>query len=184
MENRKANAAILFSLMLTLAALLVALPAAQALAFGPGGGPGMRHGGGHGCGFAGGPGGFGLGAIMHKLDVTPDQKQQIAVILKAHLDESRQLFDKLAAAREKLFSAVHNTQYNEATVRQAAQELAPLQEERVVLRAKVVSEIQNVLTSEQKEKLTALRADMQSRMQERMEGRFDRLDGWINRHTK
>jgi Spy/CpxP family protein refolding chaperone len=195
MKKRNGNAAILFSMVLTLAVVLAIWPAAQALARGPGGGggPGMGMGGGRGmgsggpgCAFGGGAGGggFGLHGMMRGLDLSADQKQQIALIFKEHRDDAKQTIGNMAAAREKLFSAVHGAQYNEAAVRQAAQDVARLQEEMAVMRAQVVSKVQNVLTPEQKEKLAAGRADMRSRMQDRMEARFDRMDGWINRHAQ
>jgi protein CpxP len=118
---------------------------------------------------------------MHKLDLTAEQKQQVATILKDNRDEGRQLFEKLAAAREKLFAAIHEPQYNEETIRQAAQELAPLREDLIVFRARVGNDIRNVLTPEQQEKFAAFRAEMKDRMRDRMEARLDRMDKWIDR---
>ena len=65
---------------------------------------------------------------------------------------------------------------NEAAVRQAAADLAVVEADAAVLRARVYSEALSVLTSEQQGQLTQMRAQRQARMQQRAQRMRERVN--------
>ncbi len=116
---------------------------------------------------------------LGRLGLSPEQKSDIANILKEKRNEAKTLVDQMVEARKKLFAVIGSTDYNEGTVRQAAQEVARWREELIVLRAQAGRQINEVLTAEQKAKLDAARDRIQGRMQEHIDRRFEHLDQWI-----
>ncbi|MHC1727190.1 MAG: Spy/CpxP family protein refolding chaperone [Syntrophobacteraceae bacterium] len=136
-----------------------------------------------GC-FRGKPG---FGMLMHglnRLDLSTEQKHDIALILKEKRNEARTLVDQMVEARKKLFTTIGSTDYNESAVRQAAQEVARCHEELIVLRTQAGQQIKEVLTSEQKAKMEAAREHFGQRMQEHIDDHFDHLDQWIEENSR
>lgn len=126
---------------------------------------------------------FGPLQMLKKLDLTDAQKRDVAAILKAHREQVKKLAVQTADAREKLFAVVGSRDYNEAAIRQAAQELSKLHEEMIVLRAQMIHKIRGVLTADQQAKLDAMRAKFHGRMHKHMDRRFERLDKWIDKYS-
>ena len=83
---------------------------------------------------------------------------------KAEFDAQRQ---KAGPARKALNDAVMAETFNEATVRQAATDLAAAEADGAVLRAKVFSEVWALLTPEQQTKARELKAQAEQRRGER-----------------
>ena len=136
--------------------------------FGGFGGGFGGHGGGHGGGF-GGHGGHGGG--FRGLNLTADQKTAVDDVLKKNWDEKTNLMDTLATAKENMGNMIHADEFNEASVREAFQQMAAAQEELAVLRARTFSEIRPIFTPEQLEQLKERKAERVTKMKERMAAR-------------
>jgi protein CpxP len=130
---------------------------------GPGGPGGFGHGPFGRRGF-GGPGGdFGL---LRGLDLTEDQHAQVRQVMQSHRDEFRAVGERLRAAERAQQDAVTATPFDENAVRARAAEVAAVQADEAVLRAKVHSDVFAVLTPEQQAKAAELKAQRQQRMQQ------------------
>jgi periplasmic protein CpxP/Spy len=141
---------------------------------GPGGpgGPG---------GFFGGPDGFGRGgfggpmALLRQLDLTEDQRAQVRQVMESHHDELRAIGERVMAAHRAQNDAVTAPQFDEQVVRTRAAELAALEADAAVLRAKVHSDVFAVLTPEQQAKAAELKAQRESRAQQFRERARERV---------
>lgn len=106
----------------------------------------------------GGPGGpreFGLfGPFGRELNLTDDQKTQIKNIEDSFRDNNKALFDQMRALHEQQGDPT-NGAFDEAAVRAAAEARAKVQVELEVSHAKMMSQIFNLLTAEQKAQLAA-----------------------------
>lgn len=130
------------------------------------GGPGMM---GRGQGMRGGPGGgpFGfLGPGARELNLTDAQREQIRTAAQGHQEEMKAIGEKLGAARKALDDAITADQFDEGAIRARANELAALEGDAAVLRAKVHQAVWSVLTPEQKQKAAELKSQMEQRMKD------------------
>jgi Spy/CpxP family protein refolding chaperone len=124
----------------------------------------------------GGPGGP-IGAlglppmVAERLNLTDAQKQQITSIVESRRDEVRTLADRGRTAREALEEAVTARTFDEATVRSRSAELAAVEVDMAVTRARIFAEVVQILTPEQRTQLDTLRAEMQQMRQTRQERR-------------
>jgi len=106
-------------------------------------------------GFPGGPGGRdGLGPLARDLNLTEDQKTQIQKITESFEASTKELRDQLRTLHENEADPLTTT-FDEATVRAAAEERAKIEVELQVARAKMLSQIGALLTTEQKAQLAA-----------------------------
>ena len=105
-------------------------------------------------GFPGGPGERGLGPLARGLNLTDDQKTQIQKITESFEASTKELHDNLRALHENEADPF-TTAFDEATVRAAATERAKIEVELEVARAKMLSQIGAILTTEQKAQLAA-----------------------------
>lgn len=122
--------------------------------------------------FAAGRHGAGIGAfhghggmmdrIADKLDLTADQKSQIADLMKAHRDEIKANVAKIRAARQEEFAAIHADTFDESAIRAAAAKVGEAEADMAVSRGKIASEVRLVLTSEQRDKAKELLKDAQA----------------------
>lgn len=121
-------------------------------------GQGPERGGRGRGGFAGGPGGApdGLGPIARELNLTDDQKAQIKKINDGFAASTKELHDQLRSLHESQPNPF-TTPFDEATVRSAAEARAKIEVELEVARAKMMSEIGAILTTEQKAQIAAHR---------------------------
>lgn len=148
-----------------LAVLLTGGLAAGTVAYaqgGPGGGPMF---GGHKRGFQG-------MALMRelgigRLDLTDAQREQVRAIVQGQRDAFAQIGERLRAAHKGLNDAVSSPTFDEATIRARSADIAAVQADAAVLRAKVRSEVWTILTPEQQQQVTELRAKMAERFQQR-----------------
>lgn len=128
---------------------------------GPGGVMGRR-----GPGGPGGPGGI---AGLRGLDLTETQREQVKATMESHKAEFDAQRDKAIAARKALNDAVTAETFDEGAVRQKAADLALVEADGAVLRAKVHAETWALLTPEQQQKARTLRSQVEQRMGERRE---------------
>ncbi|HEX8175665.1 MAG TPA: Spy/CpxP family protein refolding chaperone [Pyrinomonadaceae bacterium] len=119
-----------------------------------------------GRGFGGKRGGLFAGRLAEKLNLTDAQREQIKQITTRYRESAKAQREQRRGQRtdDRGFG---NGTFNEAQVRAAAQARANARVEREVARARMMSEIYNVLTAEQKAQLAALRQQREQKMQER-----------------
>lgn len=164
--------------LMTAGALGVALAAGAGLATvaareqGPAG-PGRGMIGRRGPGGPGGPGGA-LALPLRGLNLTDTQREQVRTTVDGHKAEFDAVRTRMGTARAALQEAVTADTFNEATVRQKSVDVAAVEADAAVLRAKVHSEVWALLTPEQQQKareLKAQRTQRQAQMRERFEQR-------------
>jgi periplasmic protein CpxP/Spy len=148
--------------VLIAAGLAAALISGGALALaqppqGPGPGPRM-HGGPGGPG-VGGPRDFGLRGI----ELTDAQKEQVKSIRESHKAEFQAIGEKMRAAHDAFAQATQAETVDEASVRAKSTAVASAMADEAILRAKVRTEINAILTPEQLEQLKTRQEQMNNR---------------------
>jgi len=124
-----------------------------------------RKGGRHGGGMRGG--GFG-GRFAEKLNLTDSQKQQMEQISARYRESFKaQRQERRGERRGGDFNAFSGGTFNEAAVRAAAQARANARVEMEVTRARMMSEMYNVLTADQKAQLAQAHQQREQKRQER-----------------
>jgi len=111
------------------------------------------------------PGGH-LRALREELDLTPEQKQQIAKILKGCKDALVAAVKDVHAKRQALREAIRADQVDEQKIRDAADALGKSVANAAVLRAQCRHEIFAVLTPEQRTKIEDAVKAAEKRMDE------------------
>ena len=132
------------------------------------GGPG-RFGGPRGRFGRGGPGGPGgpmgmLGPMMlGRLDLTTDQQERVKQILDSHRTEQQAIWKRSMAAHDALESAITIGAFDEGIIRARAADVAAVEADETVMRARVYGEVLQILTSDQQARLKTMQAEMQQR---------------------
>jgi protein CpxP len=123
-----------------------------------------------GRGRFGGPGGPGrmgpggpLDLALGRLNLTDAQRDQVKSIVDSHREETRALLERERPAREALEQAIAAEPVNEATILARNSELAAVQADLAVLRARVRAEVMQVLTPEQRAQTKEMEQQRQSR---------------------
>lgn len=131
--------------------------------------------------FDGGHGRFGHNPVfrmMHKLQFTDQQKQQVAVILKQNESGAKTVAADLANARVALNKAI----LSGADVTASSQQVAVYEEQAAQLRSQIMAQIIKILTPAQKEELQKMVNNMGKHVSERVDRRFEHLDQWLAKH--
>ena len=152
-------------------AVMAAMLATGASSYAQGPGFGRRGGGPGAPGRFGGPG---IALPLRDLNLTDAQQQQVRDIRERHRDEAQQIGERLRTAMQAQRTAVAATPVNESLIRSTTQELAEVQADAAVARARARSEILSILTPDQRAQLSKLQADRQSRAQQFREKRGQR----------
>jgi len=106
-------------------------------------------------------------AECKQLNLTADQSQQIASIVKLNQASMKAAMTKAQETRKALNRQIQVGPFDEQSVRAACKKSAAAGEEAAVLRAKIAGQIRAVLTSDQQAALDKIRADARSNMQKR-----------------
>src|SRR4051812_40670175 len=85
--------------------------------------------------------------------LTEEQRMSLARAMQAEREKARELESKLRDARRDLVLAGVNTNFDETAIRKQALEVARMEAEMAVLRAKALSQIQPPLSTEQIERI-------------------------------
>lgn len=109
--------------------------------------------------------------MAHRLNLSDDQRQQIKIILRTEKPAIQSLSARVHTEREQLEAQL----YDEAAVRAFAQQHETTMEDLLVEREKVRSEIQAVLTPEQRKQAAAMRETLYGRFVERLFSLGDEL---------
>ena len=129
--------------------------------WGPEGGKGGRRGGRHGGGE------FFGGRFAEGLNLSDAQREQMRQIAQRYEATFRAQHERRGGAPRAGFDPLAGGVFDEAAVRAAAQARANAQVEREVAHARMMHEMFNVLTPEQKAQLQAGRQQREQRRQER-----------------
>ncbi|MGM0453083.1 MAG: Spy/CpxP family protein refolding chaperone [Thermodesulfobacteriota bacterium] len=96
-------------------------------------------------------------AMLHGLDLSESQVDQVADVFNRYEDEHDDLRKQMREAREALREAVHGDGFNEEEIRGAARTVGDGIADMAVHRARIFSEIRPVLTADQIEKLETMK---------------------------
>ena len=119
-----------------------------------------------GKGDGGRRGGFFGGRFAEKLNLTDAQKEQMKQIAARYRESTKALREQGRGQRSGGFDAFKGGTFDEAAVRAAAQARANARVEMEVAHARMMAEMYNVLTPEQKAQLAAARQEREQKMQE------------------
>jgi Spy/CpxP family protein refolding chaperone len=97
------------------------------------------------------------------LDMTDDQQSQVKGVLRAHQAEIEAQLTASRTARQALHAAVVAQPFDEAAIRAKAADVAKAQADGAVLFAKIRSEIDPILTPDQKTKILTFQSKMRQR---------------------
>jgi periplasmic protein CpxP/Spy len=122
------------------------------------------------------PGAGGFGLPLRQLDLTDQQRTQVRTIMEVHAQEFRAIGDRMREAHRALHQVVTAGTVDEGAIRMASAQLAEVQADGAVLRARVHSEVFNVLTPEQRQRAEQLRQQFEQRREQRLEQRRLRMD--------
>lgn len=113
----------------------------------------------------GGPGGpFGpergvlAGLMLERLSLTDAQKDQVKAILDAHRNDLQAVGQRMGTARRGMEGAIAADSVDETAIRTRAAEVAAVEADMAVLRARVRAEVVQILTADQLSALKDLRA--------------------------
>jgi Spy/CpxP family protein refolding chaperone len=104
---------------------------------------------------------------MIQLNLSDAQKSQILDIIEKYENERQSLKRSLREARRQCASVLENEPFNEAEVRNALRQAAPIKEELLVTRLKMMAEVKTVLTPEQRQLFKNLRGKRFERLKAR-----------------
>lgn len=91
-----------------------------------------------------------LERMARELKLSAAQKEQIGAIMKAEQEQAEPLRQKMAAGRTQIQAAVDMATYDESAVRAIAAEQAGIRTELLVSRTRAMSQVNALLTPEQR----------------------------------
>jgi periplasmic protein CpxP/Spy len=109
------------------------------------------------------------GRFGDRLGLTPEQKQEIGAILRAHSSDLAGIVAAEVAARAALNAAIHQPAVNDFAVRRAATAVAGVDLQLDLERAGLFAEIWGVLDDGQRSQLTELLAALEARIDARVQ---------------
>ena len=104
-----------------------------------------------------------LGPMVRQLNLSDAQKERLKSIEASHRDDVKALGDRAVAAHQGLEAAVTAETFDEATIRSRSTEVAAVEADMAVARARIRAEILQVLTPEQQAQLKQMQAQTQQR---------------------
>ena len=111
-----------------------------------------------------------------ELNLSETQKTEVLRITDKYQDKRLSTREKLREARDSLRNALKSEQFNEDGVRTAYRQVSSIQEDLLVLRVQMRSELKALLTPEQSELLKERRALRSAKMKTRLEDRLERFN--------
>jgi protein CpxP len=116
-----------------------------------------------------------LGPMMlGRLGLSSTQRGDVAKVLESHRDEQQAIGQRSRDAHEALDAAIAADTFDEGLVRTRAAELAIVEADAAVARARIYGEILKILTPEQRSQLKQLQTDRQTRRAEMEKNRQER----------
>lgn len=112
-----------------------------------------------------------LGYYVHKLDLTDAQQAQVKAIMTKEKPALQPLMLQVAQGHSQLRDLVMSGNFDEAKARELAARQTQTMTELAVQHARIASEMVQILTPDQKTKLTALINQHEQRMMNRLQGK-------------
>jgi Spy/CpxP family protein refolding chaperone len=112
-----------------------------------------------------------LGYYVHKLDLTDAQQEQVKAIMAKEKPALQPLMLQMAQGHSQLRELVMSGNFDEAKARELASQQSQTTTELAVQHARIASEMVQILTPDQKTKLTALINQHEQRMMNRLQGK-------------
>jgi Spy/CpxP family protein refolding chaperone len=112
-----------------------------------------------------------LGFYVHQLDLTDAQKAQVKAIMAKEKPTLQPLMLQMAQGHSQLRDLAIGGAFDEGKARELASQQSQVMTELAVQHARIASEMVQVLTPDQKTKLTTLINQRDQRMMNRMQGR-------------
>ncbi|HBL28130.1 MAG TPA: hypothetical protein DD490_14955 [Acidobacteria bacterium] len=114
---------------------------------------------------------------VERLDLTPEQVQDVREILAGHKQELAGELARIKDARGKLFEAIHAETYSEPAIRNAAAAVGRAEADLAVTRGQITQEVRQVLTPEQQAEAKEMLADVRAFANAFADRLRDRLTG-------
>ena len=118
--------------------------------------------------------------LMQAIGLTPEQHQRMQEIRRSHEDEAITAGRRLRQSRQALDRAIMSEPYNEAAVRQATEELASAQADKVRLESRIRAQVRGVLTSDQVVRFHQLERQMRREMREQRQQEKEMMQQGFN----
>ena len=118
--------------------------------------------------------------MLHKLNLTEDQKAGVAEVLKTHEAQAKDMANKVAQAGIQLRKDFMNGKFN----REHFNSWVRYEQEGAQLRATVMASILPKLNREQQASLRNMQDQLGSNLNSDIDARFARLNDWIAQHSK
>jgi len=124
-----------------------------------------------------------LNALM-QLNVTDEQKKDIALVLKSHRDDIRGSIDSLIEARKAVNEQIAAESVDENAIRAAYKKVAAIEEDMAVKHAVIRSEVWKILTPEQCTSLDTMRSGISEGIMSRIDTARGILNKWIDKNSE
>jgi protein CpxP len=108
-----------------------------------------------------------MGRMFRELNLTDEQKAQMKAIRQENRQGTKELRQQMRTNRQQLQQLTENGNFDEAAVTAIASQQGQIHAQMIVAQQKVKAQMYNVLTAEQKTKLSELKAARKLKMQER-----------------
>jgi protein CpxP len=109
-----------------------------------------------------------LGPMMlGRLDLTSDQRDRVKQILNSHRDDQQAIGKRSMAAHDALESAMTSGAFDETLIRTRAADVAAVEADESVMRARIYAEVLQILTADQQAKLKTMQEEMRQRREQR-----------------
>lgn len=130
----------------------------------------------------GGPGWRGFG--FRQLDLTAEQRDQLREAFGRFREGTRERQEALGTARAALREAVQADTFDEIAIRERAGEVAAIEADATVERARLHTTIRDLLTPEQRERMERIRSNWQPRRSDWRERRLDRRERRLEKRER
>jgi protein CpxP len=104
-----------------------------------------------------------IGLPLRELDLSDSQREQVRAIMETHAAALRDLGTRMRTAREGLDDLVTAETVDESAIRAKSADVAAVEADSAVLRARIHHEMFSILTAEQQAKAKELRAAAEAR---------------------
>lgn len=105
--------------------------------------------------------------------LSPDQRQSLREAFRKAQEKSRDLGSKMREARARLQDAIWAERMDESAIRDRAREVARIEAELAVVRARAFASIRPKLSPDQVERLRNLRGQVGDRLRDQLRQRFE-----------
>lgn len=104
---------------------------------------------------------------MRGLDLSDAQREQVKAVMGRHREAFQALAGRRSEARQQLHDAIASETIDERLIRERSAAVSVVEADGAVLKARVRSEVAQILTPEQRDKANAARERMGKRMTDR-----------------